>query len=266
MIRPSCAALILALAACTTAYETPPAPPDATAAARPAPPTGGSARSARDFARVAARVEPAAEAFCRETSPSAPRGYCDFVIVLERDPRMPPNAFQTMGSDGRPVIVVGAALLGQMRDDDEIAFVLAHEASHHVARHLTRQQQNQMLGALILGGLVAATGGADTPAAQSAVRDAMDIGAFVGGRSYSQNYEFEADWLGAFITERAGYDPVRGAQVFARPALAQAGGPVILSTHPGSPQRLSRVAAADAEIRRQRAAGLTPSPARAGRG
>ena len=42
---------------------------------------------------------------------------------------MPPNAFQTRGRDGRPVVVVGARLLAEMQSDDELAFVLSHEMS-----------------------------------------------------------------------------------------------------------------------------------------
>ncbi len=251
----------LALAACSTTYDVPSpgAVPPAAVVADP----GGTPRSARDFRRVAARIQPAGERLCNEEAPRAPAGHCDYTILLEDDPRMPPNAFQTRGQDGRPVVVVSTRLLDQMLSDDEIAFVLAHEMAHHIAEHLPRQQQSQMLGALILGGMVAAAGQASgSPVSQDAIREAMDIGAFVGGRAYSQDYELEADWLGAFITARAGYDPQRGALIFARPALAGSGGPVILSSHPASPQRLALVARANEEIRRQQAAGLTPRPSR----
>jgi len=253
-----------ALAACATTYDVPssgmPSSPGTVTIADP----GGTPRTARDFRRVAARIEPQGERFCTEESPGAPRGYCDYTISLADDPRMPPNAYQTRGPDGRPVVVVSAKLLDQMLSDDEIAFVLAHEMAHHIAEHLPRQQQSQVLGALILGGIVAAAGqAAGAPASQDTIREAMDVGSFVGSRAYSQDYELEADWLGAFITARAGYDPERGALIFARPALASSGGPVILSSHPASPRRLSLVARANEEIRRQQAAGVTPRPDRA---
>lgn len=259
----------LVLAACSGRYdvpEAPTAPPAPTAPGTGTPAVLGSARSAGDFQRVARRVEPAAETICREEAPGAPSGYCDFSIVLAQDRRMPPNAFQTRGRDGRPLVVVSANLLAQMQSDDEIAFVLGHETAHHIAEHLPRQAQSQALGALILGGLVAATGSPDlAPGAnEEAIRQAMDIGAFVGGRAYAQQYELEADWLGAFVTARAGFDPERGAVIFGRPALASGGGPVVLATHPASPQRLALVSQAAAEIRRQRAAGAVPRPARAG--
>ena len=250
-------ALCLALAACGTTYAVPQATaPGPAAAPGPAPQAG--ARRAGDFRRVAARVEPAAEAMCREQAPGAD---CDFLIGLETDPKMPPNAFQTLNEQGRPVIIVSVSLLGEMQSDDELAFVLSHEASHHIAGHIPRQQQQQALGALVLGGLVAAAGQAyGSPASDDAIRQAMDVGATLGARAYSQSYELEADTLGTYITARAGFSPERGADIFGRPALANPGGPPILASHPGSAQRQATVARVAADVRAQQAAGLVPTP------
>jgi Zn-dependent protease with chaperone function len=252
-------ALCLALAACGTTYAVPQATaPGPVVAPGPAPATPAGARRPADFVRVASRIEPVAEAMCREQAPGA---NCDYLIGLERDPRMPPNAFQTLNDEGRPVIIVSAALLREMQSDDELAFVLSHEASHHIAGHIPRQQQQQALGALVLGGLVAATGQAyGTPASDDAIRQAMDVGAYVGARAYSQSYELEADTVGAYVAARAGYDPERGAAIFGRPALANPGGPPILASHPASAQRLATVARVAADIRAQAAAGRAPAP------
>ena len=256
-------ALCLLLAGCGASYQVPTVGGPG-AVAIPAIPDG-AARTAADFNRVVARVEPAAEAFCREEVPGAPAGYCDFRIRLDTDPDMPPNAYQSEGRDGRPNVTVGATLLAEMRSDDEIAFVLSHEASHHIAGHIPKQAQQQVLGALVLGGIVAAAGNPyGGPASDQAIQQAMDIGAYVGARSYSQTYELEADTLGAFIAARAGYDPERGALIFQRPALANPGGPPLLASHPGSAQRQATVAGVAAEIRRQQALGLQPRPSQAG--
>lgn len=219
----------------------------------------GVPRTEADFSRVAARIEPVAEGFCRESAGDVPPNYCDFSLVLDADPKMPPNAYQTRTEAGRPVVVVSRSLLAQMLSDDEVAFVLSHETAHQIANHLSKQQQSQVMGALILGGLASASAGA-SGVSDERLRQVMDLGAFVGSRAYSQSYELEADWVGAFIAERASYDPERGAEVFGRGALAGSGGPVLLSSHPGSPERQATVAAAAEEIRRQRAAGLVPRP------
>jgi Zn-dependent protease with chaperone function len=266
MSRSLVAALCLALAGCGAISEPPsggyssipPAPGGAVTL--PGEPTrAGPRRTVADFRRVAGRIEPVAEGFCREANPDTAPITCDFAIGLARDPAMPPNAFQTRDETGRPLIVMSPALLREMTDDDEIAFVLSHEASHQIADHLGRQEQQRVFGALILGGLTAAAGQYGGVAASDAqIRQAMDMGAFLGGRAYSQSYELEADGLGAYIAARAGYDPERGAMIFASPALAGGGG--LLATHPASTDRMRAIAATAAEIRRQRAAGLRPTP------
>ncbi len=258
------AVLSLGLAACGTTYETPDAGPVALPTAGPAravAPERPVSRAVADFRTVAPRVERVAEAFCREELPGRPARYCDFKIRLIDDAKAPPNAFQTLDRDGRPLLVVTTNLLRQTGSADEIAFVMSHEAGHHIAEHLPKQQSTQMAGAMILGALATAIGGDQTPAAQQSVRDAMNLGSFVGGRVYSQRFELEADVVGAYITARAGYDPDRGAAIFTRPALAR-GSAGLLSTHPASPQRQATVARTSAEIRRQQAAGLTPRPSR----
>ena len=265
MSRPLALFAALAVAACGTAYEIPIAAqggpvPVAGAPVAGAPRSYAAARA--DWGRVAPRVEAAAEAFCREEQPGRPRAACDFDVRLAEDPRMPPNAFQTLGRDGRPLVVMTSGLLADTRNADEIAFVLAHETGHHVAGHIQRQQVNVMAGALILGTLAAGLG-QGAGGNSSGVADAMDLGAFAGQRVYSQRYELEADTVGAFIAARAGYSPERGALMFYR--MPGASGPQSLwSTHPPSPERLGTVNRAAEEIRRQRALGLTPRPIPAG--
>lgn len=251
----------LLLAGCGTTYAVPVVGGAAALDPTPAPAaTPGPARTRSDFARVAARVEPAAERMCRQELPQAPADACDFRIVV--DTKMDPNAYASVGDDGRPRITFAASLLPLMDSDDEIAFVLSHEAGHHIAGHIAKQAQQQAVGAM-LGGLAAAVGAAyGLPSSDGVMQDAMRLGGEVGARSYSQTYELEADTLGAYIAARAGYDPTRGAAFFNRPEIASSGGLPILTSHPGSAQREATVAAAWAEIQRQRAQGLEPTPPR----
>ena len=262
MKSPAAGLLALLLAGCGATYQVPVASPRPRPRSLPSAPPAARARPA-DFARVVARVEPAAESFCREENAGAPAGWCDFRIRLDTDPRMPPNAYQSKGEDGRPNVTVGITLLSEMQSDDEIAFVLSHETSHHIAGHIPKQQQQQALGALIFGGLVAAAGNpSGGPASDQAIRQAMDVGAYLGARSYSQTYELEADTLGAFIAARSGYDPERGALIFLRPLLADAGGPPILSSHPASARRQATVAAAPPRSAASRPSASPRAPAR----
>ena len=256
-------AFALVLAACGTTYRTPDVPVR-TGAVSPAPAAVAAtqrpvSQALSDFRTVAPRVERAAEAFCRaELAGRQPR-YCDFKIRLIEDRRAPPNAFQTLDRDGRPLIVLTTNLLAETSGPDEIAFVMSHEAGHHIADHLPKQRNSQVAGAFILGALATAVGG--DAVSQQSVQQAMELGSFVGGRVYSQRFELEADVVGSYIAARADYDPERGARLFTRPKLAQ-GNAGLLSTHPASPQRLATVQRTAAEIRRQQSQGLTPRPSR----
>lgn len=193
--------------------------------------------AARQFVTVVQTVEPVAERECRRL---APRANCDFQIVVDDRPGQPPNAFQTVDRNGRPILAFNLALIASVENADELAFVMGHEAAHHMLGHLGRTQQNAAVGAVILSGLVA-LGGADAAAVQSAEQ----IGASLGARTYSKDFELEADQLGTVITARAGYDPVRGAQFFNR---IPDPGNRFLGTHPPNAARM--------EIVRRTAAGL----------
>ena len=187
-------------------------------------------KAARQFVEVVQTVEPVAERECRARARGA---NCDFQIVVDDRPGQPPNAFQTVDKTGRPVIAFTLALIGDVRNADELAFVMGHETAHHIAGHIRRQQENATAGAVIFGGLAVLTGGD-----ASAVQSAQELGAAVGARSYSKEFELEADALGTVITKRAGYDPVRGAEFFTR---IPDPGNRFLGTHPPNAARLETV-------------------------
>jgi Zn-dependent protease with chaperone function len=215
------------------------------------------------FERVAKRIEPHAEAMCRQETPDRD---CDLAIRVDLDPRAPANAFQTVNSDG-PLIIVTGALLQGTKNDDEVAFVMGHEAGHHIAKHLEKQQQQQLAGALILGMAAAYAGsGGYQPQyqVQRNIENAMDAGASIGAVAYSQTYELEADMLGAYIAESAGYNAEKGSLLFARRdggnVAGEKGAMSLWSTHPRSPQRIATVRYAVADARAKKEAGQPLRP------
>lgn len=225
----------LALAACG-APQTGPRQPSR-APDRPTISTPSRAELAQ-FKSVVRSVEPVAERECRQRTRNT---NCDFRIVVDDRPGRPANAFQTLDKQGRPVLAFNLALIADVRNRDQLAFVMGHEAAHHISGHLDRQRTNAMAGAVLLGGLAAITG-----ASQGAVQNATDLGAGLGARTYSKDYELEADALGTIITRRAGYNPVRGAQYFTQIADP---GDRFLGTHPPNAQRIETVKRVDAGLR-----------------
>ena len=221
MRLPVLIAAALGLAACA-----PPLDPASEAEARLA---------ARRMVEVTARIEPVAERVCAARAPELD---CDIEFLVDVNPAAPPNAFQTNDRKGRALIVVTAPLILSARNPDELAFILAHEASHHIEGHIVRQRQNARMGAAVMGQMA---GLADA----SAGRDAVAFGAVVGARTYAKAFELEADRLGTLIAAEAGYDPLRGAAFFFR---IPDPGNVFLGTHPRNADRVRAV--------REAAAGL----------
>ena len=235
-----------ALAACAPMpAEMPPPPtsPEPRAAAQPATTPRSPEQAARSFIDVLSRMEPAVEREClaRRTTDIN----CDFQFVVDDRIEMEPNAFQTLDSSGRPIIGFTISLIAAARNADELAFVVGHEASHHILNHLSRKASSATAGAVILGGLAAAAG-----VDSSAVDTIQRVGATVGSRVYSKDWELQADYLGAIITANAGYDPLKGAEFFRRMPDP---GNQILGSHPSTTARMSQVRRAVDDLRAGRA-------------
>lgn len=218
-------AVALLLGGCVSPVPGPVAPLPAATGPQPA------RVAAENFIAVVSRVEPVAESYCRNQGIARD---CDFRIVVDDRPGQPPNAFQTLDKFGRPVIGFTLALIADARNPDELAFVLGHEAAHHISGHIPKRQDQALSGALMAGVLAQASG-----LSAEEVRAAQNIGAEVAARSYSREFELEADALGAEIALQAGYDPVRGSGFFDR---LPDPGDRFLGSHPPNAERKALVA------------------------
>lgn len=195
-------------------------------------------QAARNFITVVQRVEPVAEAYCRQMGQVS---NCDFQIVIDDRPGQGVNAFQTVDRQGRPILAFSLALIAEARNEDELAFVMGHEAAHHIRGHIPKAKQSAVTGAILAGMIAEASG-----AGQMGVEQAQQIGAGVGARSYSKDFELEADALGTEIAFDAGYDPLRGSAFFDRMPDP---GDQFLGSHPPNAQRKATVARVMADLR-----------------
>ena len=167
----------------------------------------------RNFITAVARMRPVLIETCKSSTKDL---NCDFVFVIDPNLESLPNAFQTENEEGQPVLGFTMTLLTDMYNADEIAFVIGHEAAHHILSHLDRQKR-------------------------SSIGVASNLGAAVGGRTYSKNYESEADRLGAQMTLRAGLDPVLGSAYLMRIPEPRSR---LFKSHPRNADRIAGVRAA----------------------
>ena len=225
-----CFAIFLGLVALTACEEVPTAAAPQVEAPRTQIAPGTVNEIKRQFTAVQRRVEPVAEQECNRRTTQV---NCDFKVVINEDPNQPSNAYQTLDANNRPVIIFNIALLRETSNADEVAFIMGHEAAHHIESHIEQSQQHIIAGAILAAGIAALAGGD-----ASAVEAASDLGARVGSRTYSKEFELEADALGTVITKLAGYDPLRGAQFFNR---IPDPGDRFLGSHPPNAERLATV-------------------------
>lgn len=222
-------ALVL-LTACDEAVVS--APPTQTASPAASKSSGPwtERQAERAFIEVTRRMEPVMERECEARTQGV---NCDFRILVDDRPDRPPNAYQTLDSNKRPIIVFNVGLIRMARNADELAFVMGHEGAHHIEGHIAKQRDNALAGAVIFAGLATLSGGD-----ASSVRSAQELGAQVGARTYSKEFELEADALGTILTHKSGYNPLRGAEFFNR---IPDPGDKFLGTHPPNAQRKATV-------------------------
>ncbi len=148
------------------------------------------------------------------------------------DAQVLPGPGLSASADGRHVFI-STALVDYARSDDMLALVLGHEFAHDVLRHRRRLDQ---VGYRALGDL------GSTPASLRLA-------------------EKEADYVGLYLTARAGYDISRAPEFWRR--FPGADGDLSWS-HPGAAERAASLAAARDEILGKLKSGqpLVPNPAR----
>ena len=189
----------------------------------------------------------ALNAYVRDVMCRVSAEYCGDlrIYVLDRpefNALMAPNGYSE----------VWAGLLLRAGSEDELAFVLAHEAGHFIENHSlerwrTMRRNTNLAGVLAIG---AAAAGAPE------LGDLGRLAAYARIFAYSREHEREADAYGQRLAADAGYDPAAGARLWEtliaeqaasdqaedRPARAN-----IFATHPVSAERAADIrAGADA--------------------
>jgi beta-barrel assembly-enhancing protease len=140
------------------------------------------------------------------------------------------NAFAMPGG----YILVSTGLLKILENEDELAFVLAHEIAHVSRRHHYQIVLRQRLAEQASRDLQSAVQGDEIAKLASASGQ-------IYARGLDKGAEFEADRLGVEIMTRAGYDPVAALSVLERLLRFKGSDPraeLLFSTHPSPAERL----------------------------
>ncbi|MBN2298491.1 MAG: M48 family metallopeptidase [Deltaproteobacteria bacterium] len=160
----------------------------------------------------------------------------EFTVIAADDTA---NAFALPG--GKVAIYTG--ILPYTKDEAGLAFVLAHEVGHALARHGGERMSEQLLIQLGQQGLNIAIAN-KSPEAVEAINLGYGIASTVGlALPFSRMQEYEADNIGIIIMAKAGYDPRKAPEFFERMMKGSSGGstPEFLSTHPADENRIRRL-------------------------
>jgi predicted Zn-dependent protease len=158
------------------------------------------------------------------------------VYVLHGDDVV--NAAATQGN----LILVWSGITKLLKDDQQLAAVLAHEIGHILAGHALPDPAEEVNRALSgVAGLAARGIARHSPLAAIAESLARESVAALIVNPESQRKELEADQIGVFLMADAGFDP-RAALTLWGEAMRGSSGPIeMFSTHPASKTRLQKI-------------------------
>ncbi len=146
-------------------------------------------------------------------------------------------------------------LLDFVKNDEELAYVMAHEMSHAIMSHIRKKMTNLTVG---VGLASAATASLASGPAALAIYGA----ALISSRLFSEGMEAEADYVAIYILARAGFSVKDAPNFHFRLAQHQnrTGLSLWFPTHPASEQRAVAIRTALVEIEQKRAEGKALLP------
>jgi len=198
------------------------------------------------LSRIYSRLEPHAKTACLENGEKWLESSCSsWTLNVVDDENF--NAYITPAGD----ITFHSEVFKYTKSDDEVAFILAHEMSHHILNHGMEDIVNSeimgattgLLSGILVGAIAAGLGVSDAvldDVIEDAVEDGYASGREAGRLTYSVDQESEADRLGLKLINLAGYDELAARQVIlfigADSTELRSGQS---SSHPSGPERLA---------------------------
>ncbi|HON62299.1 MAG TPA: M48 family metallopeptidase [Deltaproteobacteria bacterium] len=149
------------------------------------------------------------------------------------------NAFALPG--GKVAVYTG--LLPYTKNEAGLAFVIAHEIGHAIARHGGERMSQQLLLQLGQQGLNIAIANR-SPEAIQAINMGYGAVSTVGVvLPFSRRQEYEADRIGLVLMAQAGYDPRESLNFFKQMMTGanKTSPPEFLSTHPADESRIRSI-------------------------
>jgi hypothetical protein len=181
-----------------------------------------------------------------------PMKFCNYRLYMSRS-----NTFNAFADDKTITVYTGALKL--LPTDDELAALIGHEVAHNVMRHIPKDRWILLIQ--YLGNIFANIGG-------GGVDDTVDV---LTQRSFSRAHEYEADYVGVYISAMAGYQPEGALSLGQMLSMLDPSGnrsfdewdddgEWLLATHPDHAPRYTQLRRAVEQVKQRQAAGLPVMP------
>lgn len=192
-------------------------------------------------------TDPALNTYVRDVACKVAAAYCSDLRVYIMDV---PHFNASMAPNGVMLMWTGALL--RMRDEAELAFVLAHETGHYAEQHSIQQWRRLKDTSAVLNAFQLVAFGAGAP-------NVAMLGALAGYATifkYSRDMEREADQYGLRAVRERDYDSQAGVDLWARMLAEEESRPyqrrgVVFATHPPSRERLNDIRTVAASVGEQ---------------
>lgn len=188
--------------------------------------------------RISTPISQAATSLCHQYQ-SDKKELCIYNFTIDsNDDNI--NAY----ADGENIVIT-KAMMNFAKKDEELAVILGHEAAHNLMGHVSKTKLNATTGAII-GTLL------DAFAESQGVKTGnafTQTGAAIGISRYSVAFEEEADYVGLYITHKAGYDIANAANFWRRMSIHNPKAIFGDTTHPSNPKRFIALSKTIEEIK-----------------
>lgn len=194
---------------------------------------------------IAPRISQAGSILCENMGITG----CNYKYALEKADSV--NAY----ADGKNIVMSEGMMA--FANDNQVALVLAHEFAHNMMGHIDAKKQNIGVGSIVgtLLDSLAQTQGVNTGGQLSS------LGSQAGSIRYSKEFEKEADYVGLYITDIAGFDISSSPDFWRKMSKLDKRSIYGTTTHPTNPERYIGLAKTIKEIneKKKRGAKLVPN-------
>lgn len=146
------------------------------------------------------------------------------------------------------IVFIPEQIIEYTRNQDELAIVVSHQLAHNMLGHIASRNNSEMIGQYLGKNIDKAISSQGLPTFSAFSKG----GKMIAAKIYSTNHEKEADYIGLYITAKAGYDYHLALELWQKIALNDEAIAYFSASHPVDNERLTLINKTILEIDKKR--------------